>query len=68
MSMTLPRELQYSSLPSLPSGSQALAQSILPSNGTTFPLTTGTLVQFDLPSRGYLVPDSLYLRYKYKIV
>ena len=68
MSMTLPSELQYSSLPSLPSGSQSYEQFSIPVNGASFKIESGNMLQFDLVSRGYLVPDSVYLSYKYAIV
>ena len=65
--MTLPSELQYSSLPSLPSGSQSYEQFSLPVNGASFAVQSGNMLQFDLVSRGFLVPDSVYLSYKYAI-
>jgi hypothetical protein len=67
MSVSLPREINYSSLPSLPQGAQCIPQSLLPVNGSIFPLQSGSLIQFDLPSTGYLIPDSMYLRYKYNV-
>ena len=67
MSFTLPKEINYSSLPSLPAGSQCIPQSLLPINASTFAVQSGTLIQFDLPATGYLIPDSMYLRYKYAV-
>lgn len=65
--MNLPSE-KKKSLPSLPSTTQSYDQFISPVNGSSFAtLTSENLVQFDLPSRGYLVPNSLYLKYTYAI-
>lgn len=68
MSFTLPREINYSSLPSLPSGSTSMSNSLLPVNGSVFPLAAGSLIQFDLPSVGYAQGDSFYLKYDYRVV
>ena len=69
MSIVLPKELRYSdTLPSLPAGVQNLEQYLSPVNGSTFSCATaGTVVQWDLPARGYLVPDSVYIKYKYNV-
>jgi hypothetical protein len=69
MSVILPKELQYNvTLPSLPAGVQNLEQSLAPVNGSSFSTATaGTVVQWDLPSRGYLVPDSVYIKYKFAV-
>jgi hypothetical protein len=69
MSVVLPRELQYAStLPSLPAGVQNMEQSLLPINGSSFSCaTSGTIVQWDLPARGYAVPDSFYVKYKWAL-
>lgn len=66
MSIVLPSELQYrASLPSLPAGVQSNEMSLLPVNGSAFSCATaGQLVQWDLPMRGYLVPNSMYIKYK----
>jgi hypothetical protein len=70
MSIVLPKELRYSDvLPSLPAGVQNLEQYLSPINGSSFSCATaGTIIQIDLPSRGYAVPDSFYIKYKYTIV
>jgi hypothetical protein len=70
MSVVLPRELQYHDTPpSLPSGVQNMEQSLLPVNGSLFSCATaGTTVAWDLPARGYAVPDSFYIKYKWAIV
>ena len=67
--IALPNELNYSSvLPSLPSGVQSLEQYLLPVNGSTFNTSVGgTVVQWDLPARGFLVPNSMYIRYFYTV-
>jgi hypothetical protein len=70
MSVILPKELMYSdSLPVLPSGVQTLEQTLSPVNGSSFSCATaGSIIQVDLPARaGYLVPDSVYIKYKYTI-
>lgn len=60
----LPREINYGSkLNALPSNTSCLSAVVAPSNGQTF-ADGGSLIQFDLPSRGYLVPGSMYIRYK----
>lgn len=61
VSLVLPREIKYDSLPALPE-CQSQQVVVTPSNGNSF--VASQLVQFDLPSRGYLDPSSLYLRYK----
>lgn len=67
--IALPNELNYASvLPSLPSGVQSLEQYLLPVNGSSFNTSVGgTVVQWDLPARGFLVPNSMYIRYFYTI-
>jgi len=59
----LPKEINYSQRPiSLPKNTQCISCVVAPSNGGSF--GESQQIQFDLPSRGYLVPDSVYLRYK----
>ena len=59
----LPKEINYSQRPiSLPKNTQCISCVVAPSNGGSF--GESQQIQFDLPSRGYLVPDSIYLRYK----
>jgi len=64
MAMKLPREIDYvgSKPSSLPNGTSSINSVVVPSNGSSF--TAGDILQLDLPSRGYLVPSSLYMRYK----
>ena len=65
MDVVLPRELAYSpSLPALPECTSIEIVSA-PVNGSTF--GAGQLIQFDLVSKGYLDPSSLYIRYTYTI-
>jgi hypothetical protein len=59
----LPRELQY--VPTLPSLGENVVNTtvvIAPSNGSSF--GESAIIQFDLPQRGFLDPNSLYLRYR----
>ena len=58
----LPREINYKSAMSLPDGTVSNSIVASPINGQTF--GPSSIVQFDLVSRGYLVPESLYIRYK----
>lgn len=58
----LPREINYSSAMSLPEGTQSNSIVSSPINGQTF--GASQIIQFDLVQRGYMVPESLYLRYK----
>lgn len=62
MSVVLPNSVNYSeALPSLPDNTIQLAIVSSPVNGASF--TPGAQIQFDLLNRGFLVPDSMYLRY-----
>ena len=63
----LPKEIAYvSSKPaSLPKGTSCISAVVAPSNGNTFN-ETGQII-FDLPSRGYLVPESVYIRYRLNV-
>lgn len=58
----LPREINYKSAMSLPDGTVSNSIVASPINGQTF--GPSSIVQFDLVSRGYLVPESVYIRYK----
>lgn len=61
---TLPKEINYAAkLAALPPNTSCFSAVVCPSNGQTF-ADSGAVIQFDLPSRGYLVPNSMYLRYK----
>jgi hypothetical protein len=58
----LPKEINYKSAMSLPDGTSSNSIVASPINGQTF--GPSSIVQFDLVQRGYLVPESMYLRYK----
>lgn len=63
----LPKEIAYSaSKPaSLPRGTSCISAVVAPSNGNQF-FENGQVI-FDLPSRAYLVPESMYIRYRYNV-
>ena len=62
----LPTQLNYADRPSsLPDGTSMLSAVIAPSNGADF--KENSIVQFDLPARDYLVPSSMYIRYKCEV-
>lgn len=65
MDIVLPKEINY--VPSLPALPECISQDIVlsPVNGNTF--GPGQLIQFDLTSRGFMDPTSLYIRYKVQI-
>ena len=60
--MSLPKEINYSKTSSLPKGTSSLSCVVSPANGASF--GESQQIQFNLPSRSYLVPESIYLRYK----
>lgn len=65
---TLPKELNYTSkLQALPSSTRTISVVVSPNNGATFN-AGGEVIAFDLPSRGFLVPNSMYLRYRATIL
>lgn len=65
---TLPKELNYTSkLQALPSSTRTISVVVSPNNGSIFN-SGGEVISFDMPSRGFLVPNSLYLRYRASIV
>lgn len=60
----LPKEIDYTQkLAALPSNTNCISVVIPSSNKSSF-AAGGDIIQFDLGSRGFLVPGSLYLRYK----
>ena len=62
--MSVPREVDYSSRPTaLPPNTVNTDVVVAPSNGSTFS-NDGDIIQFQLPSRGFLIPSTMYLRYK----
>jgi hypothetical protein len=65
MDIVLPKEIAYSpSLPALPE-CQSIDVVLSPVNGGSF--GPSSLIQFDLVSRGFIEPGSMYLRYKYTL-
>jgi len=62
MAAILPKEINYTQPASLPEGTQANSIVSSPVNGQSF--GPSSIVQFDLVQRGYLVPESMYIRYK----
>jgi len=63
MTSVLPNEINYTKLQApVPSGTNNISVVSLPSNGSSFP--SSSIIQIDLVSRGYLVPNSMYIRYK----
>jgi hypothetical protein len=60
--MSLPKEINYSKMASLPKGTTSLSIVVSPANGASF--GESQQIQFNLPSRSYLVPESIYLRFK----
>jgi hypothetical protein len=62
--MSLPASVNYREpIPSLPENSVKYSVALQPVNGSSFG-TGGVQIIFQLPNRGYLIPDSVYLRYK----
>lgn len=63
MSIVLPRQIGYEpSLPSLPADTTSMEVVLQPTNGTAF--GPSSMAEFALPSRGFMDPSSLYIRYK----
>jgi hypothetical protein len=58
----LPKEINYKSAISLPEGTQSNSIVSSPINGQTF--GPSSIIQLDLVQRGFLVPESVYIRYK----
>ena len=68
MSVSVPKEVEYSNRPnSLPPNTQNIDVVVAPNNGSEF-ANDGDIIQFQIPSRGFLVPSTLYLRYKCAVV
>ena len=60
---SLPSSVNYAEvLPSLPENSTRYSVALQPTNGSSF--AASSQIQFQFPNRGYLIPDSVYLRYK----
>jgi hypothetical protein len=63
----LPPSVNYNSVfPTLPENTQSFSTASVPINGSTF--TPSSIIQVDLVRRGFLVPDSVYIRYKAVVV
>ena len=62
--MSLPKEVNYMDKSELPKGTTSSTIVITPQTGNLTYNASGQLIQFNLPIRGYLVPNTLYLRYK----
>ena len=61
---SLPSSVNYAEpIPVLPENSITYSVALNPLNGTSF-ANNGNLIQFQLGSRGFLIPDSVYLRYR----
>ena len=68
MSISLPKEFSYDVLESLPSGITNQEIMLLPINGSAFSCAnSGTVMQWTLPSVGFLQPDSFYLKYNFAV-
>lgn len=60
---SLPSSVNFAeSLPSLPENSVRYSVALQPVNGASFGPSSQVIFQF--PNRGYLIPDSVYLRYR----
>ena len=60
---SLPTSVNFAEpIPSLPDGTSTINVTSRPTNGSSF--TAGSIIQFDLVKRGFLIPDSLSIRYK----
>ena len=65
---SLPSSCLYTEqIPVLPENSITYNVALNLLNGTTF-TNNGSVIQFQLGSRGFLIPDSIYLRYKCSVV
>jgi len=66
MSVSLPHGVNYSEqLPALPDNAQVINVAVNPTNASSF--TAGSQIQLDLISRGFLVPDSMYISWTYDL-
>ena len=63
--MSLPKSFNLAEpIPSLPDGVTSTLISVRPISGSSF--SASQIVEFDLGNRGWLIPDSLAIRYKQK--
>jgi len=58
----LPKEINYRQAAALPEGTSCNSIVASPINGQTF--GPSSIIQFDLVQRGYLVPETMYIRYR----
>ncbi len=66
MTTLLPSSMDYSQThASLPENMTATQITLSPANGSTF--NAGSVVQFDYLNRGFIVPDSIFIRYRMSI-
>lgn len=64
---SLPASVNYAQpIPSLPEGSTRVSVALSPVNGQTF--GPSSQITWQLANRGYLIPDSIYLRYRVSLV
>ncbi len=64
MALVLPSSVDYKqSLPALPDAAVQIPVAASPVNGTIF--SAGQQIQFDLLSRSFLIPDSMYISYSW---
>jgi hypothetical protein len=64
----LPKGLDYKDMhPMLPKDSVNLNTSSVPVNGSIFGTNYGNVMYVDLLRRGFLIPDTLYLRYNFNV-
>lgn len=67
MTTMLPNSMNYQDVhPSLPEGVVSTQITLSPANGSVFS-TGGSVIQFDYLNRGFIDPQSIFLRYKYAI-
>ena len=63
----LPKEMQYETMNILPSGITNSQVNLLPINGSTFECNGQNIIQWQIPSVGFMQPDSLFLKYNYAV-
>jgi len=64
--MALPKELDYlSKISALPANTKTISICSAPVNGSSF--GSGSTIQFDLVTRGYLIPGTLCFRYTHAV-
>ena len=67
MSIVVPKQVQYERPSSLPAGTRSTQVVINPNNGSSF-TGAGSIIQFDLLNKGYIVPSSMTLSYTINVV